>query len=289
MRRARTAEVHGYYFDRWSGRARFKFAIDSWPHTVCARYYEPPNLSDEVWAACLEELAAACLVDVAAASMARHAVGKDVRSGVLGAAVYRQASEALRLELVADNGDSLRHVPVPWKTGAGRSVAIKTPRRRRRVLLLMGGGKDSLYTYWLLRRGGYDVRCFYLIEARRTWQRLRRVRSALAGQIGQDAAFLNVNQTARLERRFRANYRSQFQIGQVVAASLPYALAHGCRYIALGIERSADLPMLWYRGRAVNHQDQKSRSFVERVNRYLAWRFRGAVEIISPIYGLYDL
>jgi hypothetical protein len=47
--------------------------------------------------------------------------------------------------------------------------------------------------------------------------------------------------------------------------------------------------MQWYRGRPVNHQAQKSRSFVASLNRHLAWRFGGAVQVISPIYAFYDL
>ena len=91
-----------------------------------------------------------------------------------------------------------------------------------RVLLLMGGGKDSLYSYELLRAAGLDVECFYMTEACRTWQQLRRTHARLAGEAVQHRAFLDANQAGRLEARFGRNYPTQFQIGQALFLSVPY-------------------------------------------------------------------
>jgi hypothetical protein len=140
----------------------------------------------------------------------------------------------------------------------------------------------------LLRRADYDVRCFYLTEARRTWQQLRRVHAALADQVPQNRVYLDANRRGPVAQEYGWLYRSQFQIGQAVAAALPYALAHRCRYMALGLERSSDTPMFYYKGFPVNHQHQKSSSFIRQFNGYLSWRFGDAVQIISPLHGLYD-
>ncbi len=146
-----------------------------------------------------------------------------------------------------------------------------------------------MYCWRLLRDAGYEVECFYGTEARRTWQQLRRVYQEIGHEAVQHRAYLDVNRRGALERRWRVPYLSQFQVGEMIALALPYALARRCGYVALGLERSSDVPGLMYRGRPVNHQHQKSSSFISALNRYLAVRFSGAVRVVSPIHGLYDL
>ncbi len=276
--------------DVTTGRARIGFRIDGEGHVVHALFHDLPTLARGQLDTCLRFLAMTCLVDVCVATMAKRVVLGPLRLGRLGAHVLRAAAEALRLEVLAE-----QHGPMALRTfrivpgQRGQTVEPKERPVRNRVLLLMGGGKDSLYAFHVLRAAGYDVHLFYLTEARRTWQQLRRVYRHLVPFAPQYRAFLDANRRSRLERQYGSAYLSQFQIGQVVAASLPYALAHRCRYLALGLERSSDTPMSWYRGRAVNHQAQKSSSFIRLLNRYLRWQFKEAVEIISPLHGLYDL
>jgi len=290
MKPASLAELTQISFSRLDGRAGFTFNVDGFRYRASALYHNPPGLRPDVWEACLQELALSCLVDVATAGMAKKVQTHGFGPGRYGKLMFRSAAEALRLETVADNAQSLSRVAVQIEAeGRAKSINTGIQSSDSRVLVLMGGGKDSLYTYDLLRRAGYDVQCFYVTEARRTWQQLRRVYGALNSDVTQHRMFLNINQRSVLDRKFRQNYASQFQIGQIIAASLPYAIANKCRYIALGLERSSDIPMLSYRGRMVNHQHQKSRAFIRLLNKYFAWRFRGSIQIISPVYSMYDL
>ncbi len=288
VRFARVARCTALDRESSTGRVRCHFRIDGLEHVVHALYHDPPRLAPGVWAACIEELALACLVDVSTATLARgSAVPFPV--GRHATRAFVAAAEALRLEVVAGRSGALTAVRSRLATrGRARALEDVPATLENRILLLMGGGKDSLYCSWLLRQAGYDVRCFYMTEPRRTWQQLRRVYRALSGMFPQDRAFLDVTRRRPLERHFGAQYLSQFQIGQAIALSLPYALAQGCRYIALGLERSADAPMRRYHGRPVNHQHQKSSRFVRLLNRHLAWRYRGAVQVVSPVHGLYD-
>jgi 7-cyano-7-deazaguanine synthase in queuosine biosynthesis len=204
--------------------------------------------------------------------------------------VFVAAANALRLETLYDGSLSLRYLSTRIEVeGRARRLTDRVVTDPNRILLLMGGGKDSLYCYLLLKKAGYDVQCFYLTEASRTWQQLRRVYRFLDNQCEQHRAFLNANQRGKLETRYPWDYSSQFLIGQAIAMSLPYALASGSRYIALGLERSADESMLSYRGRPVNHQYQKSSNFVFLLNRYLHWKFNRSISVVSPVHGLYDM
>ncbi|HEX5720420.1 MAG TPA: hypothetical protein VF179_29970 [Thermoanaerobaculia bacterium] len=230
----------------------------------------------------------ACLVDLSTATMASTTVFPD--PGAAGREYFLAACHSLRLEALYDTGRPLTYLPLELRTTPGlpRTETL-TPGRPDRLLLLMGGGKDSLYCYRLLRRAGYEVQCFYLTEARRTWQQLRRVYEHLAQETRQHRAFLDVNRRGALEQSFGQWYLSQFQIGQVVAAALPYALAHRCRHLVLGIERSSDEAMTTYCGEPVNHQHQKSTDFIRALNLHLKRRFGAGLSLVSPVKGLYDL
>jgi hypothetical protein len=289
VKRASLAEVRAPEFRHSTGHTHFPFRIDGFKHIVHAIYHEPPELPPVLWQICVEELALACLVDLSTASMARKARA-FFEPGQRGRKMFQAASEALRLEVLADHRLPVGLLPVAFD-GSGRASSYGPSRRADpdRVLLLMGGGKDSLYTYHLLRQAGYDVRCFYLTEARRTWQQLRRVYRTLEGKSIQYRAYLDVNRRGPVDEKYGTTYLSQFQIGQAIAASLPYALESRCQYVALGLERSSDAPMICYRGRAVNHQHQKSSAFIRLLNRHLDWRLRGAVQVVSPLHGLYDM
>jgi 7-cyano-7-deazaguanine synthase in queuosine biosynthesis len=290
LKRAAVAEAGAPIFAQRSGRLRLPFRIDSLDCTVHGIYHDPPDLPPALWQACIEELTLACLVDMSTASMAREARVATFEPGRLGRRMFRSAAEALRLEVLADHDLPLHLMPVALR-GSGRARSVPPANRPdpNRVLLLMGGGKDSLYSYDLLRRAGYEVHCFYLTERRRTWQQLRKVYGALEKQVPHYRAYLDANSRTAIEKRYGEHYLSQFQIGQVIAAALPYALANRCQYLALGLERSSDAHMLHYRGRPVNHQHQKSSSFIRELNRHLAWRFQGAVQVVSPLHGLYDM
>jgi 7-cyano-7-deazaguanine synthase in queuosine biosynthesis len=289
VRRATVAEAGLPTLHLDDGRLRLPFRVDKYEHTVHALYHDPPDLPDPIWKACIEALSMACLVDLSTASLACEARFASFSPGYLGRKLFGSAAAALRLEVIASQKLSMNLLPITVSAG-GRAETVCPPHRSNdnRVLLLMGGGKDSLYTYYLLRRAGYEVRCFYVTEARRNWQQLRRVYNALQSEVAQDRVYLDVNRRGPVDRRYGDRYLSQFQIGQAIFASMPYAFAHGCRYIALGLERSSDTPMFHYERRPVNHQHQKSSSFIRQMNRYLAWKFHNAVEVVSPLHGLYD-
>lgn len=271
-------------------RLRLRFRIDGLDHVVHAVFHERPALPEAAWRACVEVLSIACLVDVSTVSMARCARLLTANPGRHGRAVFESAARALRLELLAENGLGVAERDIRLQVaGRPRTWQPEAPANPNRVLLLMGGGKDSLYALSLLRRAGYDVECFYLTEPRRTWQQLRRVYRTLEQQgVRQHRAFLDVNRMGALERRHRCGYASQFQIGDVISMALPYAIERRCRYLALGLERSSDVATFRYAGLPVNHQHQKSSVFVRQLNRYLGWRLGGAVEVVSPLHGLYD-
>jgi len=288
--RANEAALVGCELDRRTGRARLRYRLDGWPHTVHAVFHDAPDLDADTWALCLQDLGLACLMDLATASLARHVTATGLASADGALAWTRPAANALRVECVAELGLPLRHLQVDWSLrGRTATPKIAAAPTQDRVLLLMGGGKDSLYSYALLRDAGFDVECFYMTEACRTWQQLRRTRERLAGEAEQHRAFLNANQTGRLEARFRRDYPTQFQIGQALFLSIPYALARGCRHIVVGAERSANERTGRYRGVTVSHQYEKSAAFFARLNRYFARRFGGAIQVWSPLHGLFDL
>jgi len=286
----RTTQLRSIEFRQATGRAVFRFRANQLDHDVHALYHLPPELPQPVWRACLEELALACFVDISTAAMAERAETDLFTPSRTTRVWFRRACDALRIELLYDEQRSLNLLPLRFR-GLGQRQKQVTPvsTSASRILLLMGGGKDSLYTYDLLLSAGYDVTCFYVTEARRTWQQLRRVWESLDGKVSQYRVYLDVNRHGPIGRYYGERYLSQFQLGQIIAASLPYALALGCRFIAAGLEKSADEPMVKYNGRNVNHQDQKSTDSIRLLNRHLAWRFGGSVQIVSPAKGLYDL
>ncbi|MGA8659348.1 MAG: hypothetical protein WB586_24745 [Chthoniobacterales bacterium] len=289
VRSARRVEFTDIQFEPRNGKVRLVYDIDGLVFNVHGIFHDAPELSDRIWEVCLGELGLACLVDVATASMARTCLSRAYNPDVKGHEAFTEATRALRLELIADHGLSKRLLSLACTWGATVSrLGVVPDTDDNRVLLLMGGGKDSLYAYELLRKCGYDVHCFYLTEARRSWQQLRRVYAAFRDEVPHHRAFLDVNRRGIIEHQFGAGYRSQFQIGQLLASAMPYALGNKCRYIAMGLERSSDDPMLCYKGLEVNHQHQKSSSFLAIVNRHLKERYHGAVQIVSPIHGLYD-
>lgn len=288
MRTARTVEIAAVEFCRHSGRAQLRFRIDGWEHVVHALFHDAPDLPPEVWQGCLEELALACAADFATATMARE-VSSAFDPGPRALAWFFDACQALRLEVLFDARAPLLHLPVRFRPQgrAGRFRRVSQPDPNR-VLLLMGGGKDSLYAFRLLQQAGCEVHCFYLTEVSRTWQQLRRVHSALAPETVQYRVYLDANCRGPIDRRYGDQYLSQFQVGQLIGACLPYALGGGYRYIALGLEKSSDEAMATYCGHEVNHQHQKSTGFVRVLNRDLQWRFHNSLSIVSPVKGLYE-
>lgn len=270
--------------ERWT----LTFAADQVRHDIHVVYHEPPKLPPLIWRICLEELSLACLADLSTATMARKAVLPD--PGAVGRDYFLSACHALRLESLHDTGGPLTDLPLLLSTTEGlpRGIGIP-PGRPDRLLLLMGGGKDSLYCYRLLSQARYDLHCFYLTEPRRTWQQLRRVRDHLAPETTQHRVFLDVSRRGPLERRFGRRYFSQFQIGQVVAAALPYALSSGCRYMVLGLERSSDQSMTTYGGMQVNHQHQKTTALISAYNCHIQRRLDTHLALTSPLKGLYDM
>lgn len=290
MLQAQVARFRGLTARKGRERWTLHFQADAVEFPVHVVYHDPPDLPPDVWRICLEELALACLVDVSTASMSRAASIDAMDPGGPGWAAFAAASTALRAEVLYDWRHSLGRLPLRIRAlGPYTPSPPLPPPRPDRVLLLMGGGKDSLYAYRLLRIAGYDVECFYMTEARRTWQQLRRVKAALEGRAVQHRAFLDVGRRGPLTDAFGPWYRSQFQIGQAVALALPYALARGCGRLVLGLELTSDVPMATYRGLPVNHQHQKSTAFVRMMNANLSRRLRGAVRIVSPLKGLYDM
>lgn len=290
MIQAAAARFRGFSPGRGRGRWTLHFQADGVDFPVHVVYHNAPDLPPALWALCLQELALACLVDVTTATLARSVSIEGFHPGTPGLDLFRQATRALRAEVLYDWWHSLGRLPMEVRTGGLPTPCPPLPAPSQgRVLLLMGGGKDSLYAYRLLTNAGYDVECFYLTEVRRTWQQLRRVEGALAGRTVQHRAFLDVGRRGVLTEAFGGWYRSQFQIGQAIAAALPYALSRGCGRLALGLELTSDLPMATYRGVPINHQHQKSTPFVRCVNRHLAHRFGGALAVTSPVKGLYDL
>jgi 7-cyano-7-deazaguanine synthase in queuosine biosynthesis len=287
---ARTVRYLGATSRKGHERWTLHFQADAVDFPVHVVYHDPPDLPADVWSVCLEELAMACLVDVTTASMATRTSIEAFDPGVTGWSVFVEATRALRREVLYDWSHSLSRMPLEVRVLGPHTTASRLPEPDpNRVLLLMGGGKDSLYVYRLLHDAGYEVQCFYMTEARRTWQQLRRVQAALAGEVKQHRAFVDVGRRGRLTEAFGPWYRSQYQIGQIVATALPYALSQGCAHMALGLELTSDLPMATYRGVAINHQHQKSTDFIGAMNRHLRERLHGAVQLVSPVKGLYDL
>jgi hypothetical protein len=287
---ANEAALVDWWLDRRTGRARLEYRIDGWPHTIHAVFHDAPVLDADTWALCLEDLALAGLLDVGTASLSRRVTASGLASadGVLS--WMRPAAHALRVECLAELSLPLSHLRLDFtlRGGAGKPIVARAPKPDR-VLLLMGGGKDSLYSYELLRAAGLDVECFYMTEACRTWQQLRRTRDRLAGEAVQHRAYLDANQMGRLETRFGRDYPTQFQVGQALFLSVPYALARGCAHIAIGAERSANERTGTYRDVAVSHQYEKSAAYFARLNRYFARRYGGAIRVWSPLHGLFDL
>lgn len=194
VRSARRVEFTDIQFEPRNGKVRLVYDIDGLVFNVHGIFHDAPELSDRIWEVCLGELGLACLVDVATASMARTCLSRAYNPDVKGHEAFTEATRALRLELIADHGLSKRLLSLACTWGATVSrLGVVPDTDDNRVLLLMGGGKDSLYAYELLRKCGYDVHCFYLTEARRSWQQLRRVYAAFRDEVPHHRAFLDVN------------------------------------------------------------------------------------------------
>jgi hypothetical protein len=287
---ANDVELVDCELDTHTGKVRLRYRIDESSHTINAIFHDAPKLSSETWRACLHDLGLACLVDLAAASLARHVAAAEPLVTEASLSWFLPAAKALRAEYIADLGLPIRQLSFTTKMrGAGAELRATRPPIRERVMLLMGGGKDSLYSYELLRAAGFDVECFYMTEASRTWQQLRRTYSELGKEAIQHRAFLNANQMGSVECRYRRDYTTQFQVGQALFLSIPYALDRNCKYIAIGAERSANERIGNYCGVPVNHQFEKSESFLEVLNRYFEARFGRAFQVFSPVHGLFDL
>ncbi len=290
VRRANEVVFAGCDFDFRTGKAKFNYKIDGWEHAVHALFHNPPSLDPATWNASLHDLGLACAIDLATASLARRITAAGPFPAGCARPWINAAAKALRVESLAELDLPIHHL--------GFNVRFKEtslPSGERlsslpeRVLLLMGGGKDSLYSYELLRKAGFDVECFYMTEACRTWQQLRKTYAHFDAEAAQHRAFLNANQLGRLEKRFRRRYPTQFQVGQAVFLSVPYALARRCQYIAIGAERSANAWTGRYQGLPMQHQYEKSGAFFALLNRYLRFRYGGAVQVFSPLHGLFDL
>lgn len=290
MKQADVVKIEDIYFNSNTGRLRIQFSIDQIKHSVNAIYHHPPFLQDNVWKFCVAFLSITCLIDIATACLAKKIILNKIELGLLGRRVFNSVSKALRLEIVAENIESLKHLNFRLFSNGSENIlsSINEPLENR-VLLLMGGGKDSLYSYHLLRQAGFDLQFFYLTEARRTWQQLRNIYKLFSDEIVQHRVYIDVNRRGKIDFEFGEYYTSQFQIGQIIAACLPYAIANRCKYVALGLEKSSDDPMMFYKGRPVNHQYQKSSGFLEDLNRYLSWVLMDKLKVISPLHGLYDL
>lgn len=290
LRRAIEARLRSCDYTVRSGKARFVYSLDGFEHTVNAVFHDAPSLREEVWLACLQDLAIACLLDLASASLARVIRADDLLGNNRAEIWARPAADALRMEALSELSLPIRYRSCDLRlTGKKERLDIKTTTNKNRVLLLIGGGKDSLYTYQLLRSAGFEVQCFYMTEACRTWQQLRRIYQWFTGASIQHRAFLNANQIGRIEQCYSRIYPTQFQVGQALFLSIPYALAHGCQYIAIGAEKSANARTGLYRGWTVNHQYEKSSAFLRLINTYLSNRWNGAIKVISPLHALYDL
>jgi 7-cyano-7-deazaguanine synthase in queuosine biosynthesis len=271
------------------GRARLVYSVDGVEHTFNAWFHERPNLAPAEWDACLAGLAIAGLVDIASATLAKRA---SSRAPVATPGAYdwsTAAANALRTEQVAEWSLSPRHIPLRLSLPRGLVAPRRVKTDDEKVLLLVGGGKDSLYSYDLLTRAGYDVTCFYMTEASRTWQQLRKAMGYLSKNSASCRAFLNANQTSWLETISGRQYVTSFQIGFAIFLAVPYALGYGCRYIAIGAEKSANERTGTYRSLTVRHQFDKSTRFLALVNKYLRRLWGESLEVVSPLHGLYDL
>lgn len=179
VRHASEAALVGCALDRRSGRARFEYRIDGWRHVVHALFHEPPALDPDTWTLCLQDLGLAGLVDAATASLARRLTATELASALGARSWVGPAAHALRVECLAALNLPLSHLRADLRLRGGHAKPGRAfAATADRVLLLMGGGKDSLYSYELLRAAGFDVECFYMTEACRTWQQLRRTHSS---------------------------------------------------------------------------------------------------------------
>jgi hypothetical protein len=272
-----------------SGRARLTYSVDGLEHTFHAWFHDRPDLSSGEWDACLAGLAIAGLVDIASATLAKRASSRIpvATPGAYGWATA--AANALRTEQVAEWSLSPQHVPLRLVLPRGLVAPGRAHSSPEKVLLLVGGGKDSLYSYELFTQAGYDVTCFFMTEASRTWQQLRKVMGHLSKSAESCRAFLNANQTSWLEEISGRQYVTSFQIGFAIFLAIPYALRYGCRYVAIGAEKSANEGTGTYRSLTVRHQFDKSTRFFALVNQYLRSLWGESLQVISPLHGLYDL
>jgi hypothetical protein len=191
MPSANVVSINSLRFDKESGRLKIQYLLDKYSHSVHAIYHDTPTLPPEVWSICIGELALACAVDMATAALSKTIVSNAYNPGVLGWQVVRAVSDALRLEVLQAQSLTLDRLRLELRS---RSPAPRNGPRFRtnptNVMLLMGGGKDSLYCYRVLKNAGYHLHCFYLTEATRSWQRLKRVWNALDGEVPHSGHFL---------------------------------------------------------------------------------------------------
>src|SRR5262245_5533226 len=112
LTRAHEAALVGCELDRSTGRARLRYRLDGWPHTVHAVFHDMPALDADTWTLCLQDLGLACLVDLATASLARRVTAAGLASADGALDWTRPAAHALRVECVAELGLPLSHLKV---------------------------------------------------------------------------------------------------------------------------------------------------------------------------------
>lgn len=173
-----------------------------------------------------------------------------------------------------------------------------------RVLCANGGGKDSFLVMKTLERAGvphaafqvarseygrFDVQHEVHARALRTLPRVERLHRVTVHDDFTDGVFMGL---VNPELRGDAVRGLPCQVGspEMIFHALPLALAHGYDSIALGNERSADVPQASLDGLGipVNHQWLKSMEAEERFDGLVGGRLLSGFRVFSLLRPLYD-
>jgi 7-cyano-7-deazaguanine synthase in queuosine biosynthesis len=286
LKRAKLVEYLGVEPNRGRCPWRLRYLIDKHPLDA---FFRPPGDDGSVENerhAFLVGLAVFC--DLAAEFRPDRAVVRAGETPRAYSTVFRDAVTALIAEQDAFWGRKTPVIPA-LEFNAAKVASGGPPLDPRRVVLAFSGGKDSVLSLFALLESGVQIFPVLLNEGDRTWQDLRKWIPKLAG-LGLEprVAYLKAGRSKQLKSVYGDRYYTSYQLGMLTAVLCGFAVNVRARAVALGIESSPEQAWIRVNGRRVNHQHQKTRFHLERLERLWQQSMHAGLRIASPIADLSD-
>lgn len=286
MKRAKLIEYLGVEPNRGRCPWRLRYRVDQSPLDA---FFRPPvdeGSTESERHADLVGLAVFC--DIAAEFRPNRAVVRASGVPRTYSSVFRDAVTALIAEQDAYWGRTTSTMPTLEAHATGIAPA-RPALDARRVVLGFSGGKDSILSLFSLLECGLEVFPVLLNEGDRSWQDLRQWIPKLS-RLGLEprVAYLNTGRRAGLRAVFGDSYITSYQLGWLTAILCGFAVSVRAQVVTLGVESSPEQAWTCVSGRRVNHQHQKTRSHLGRLQRLWQQSMHADLHIASPIADLTD-